>query len=239
MNLFLFYKTGRIALLVVALPVLLVSAGASWWSINNLVGRDAWVAHTHEVLAELRFLPSVLAKANEDRLAIHEARPRALLRSPQETLTNAHQSLTRLGQLTLDNGRQHQRLIREVLSTKRVLTPTRRTFAPLDTAAILERLGGDTAALREVAALFRQDAARLLGEIDSALARGDVRLVQRSAHGLKGSAGLFGSVELIETAAELEKLEGTGDLKAGRAILERLSPHVEALCSALEPLANN
>jgi signal transduction histidine kinase/DNA-binding response OmpR family regulator len=130
------------------------------------------------------------------------------------------------------------RVIREVLSAEQALAPTRHTLAPLDTAAILERLGGDAAVLREVAVLFRQDAARLLGEIDNALARGDVRLVQRSAHSLKGSAGLFGSFELIETAAELEKLEGAGDLTAGRDILDRLSPHVEALCSALESLAN-
>jgi signal transduction histidine kinase/CheY-like chemotaxis protein/HPt (histidine-containing phosphotransfer) domain-containing protein len=128
------------------------------------------------------------------------------------------------------------RVIGEVLSTPRAVAPSQGALVTINPASILERLGGDRTVLREISDLFRQDSVRLLSDIDRALSSGDAEQLERSAHSLKGSAGLFGATQVLETAACLERLGRTGELAAGRDALERLARQVEALCATLASL---
>ncbi len=58
-----------------------------------------------------------------------------------------------------------------------------------DGPALLEQLGGDAAALRELLAIYLQECPRLGTAIRAALAHGNADGVRRSAHALKGTLG--------------------------------------------------
>src|SRR5262249_1948141 len=61
----------------------------------------------------------------------------------------------------------------------------------LDRALALSRVGGDAELLKEIAMLFLEEYPRVLDELRNAIARGDARSVERTAHGLKGSVSNF------------------------------------------------
>lgn len=92
----------------------------------------------------------------------------------------------------------------------------------LDRATALARVGGDVGLLKEIAALFLDEYPRALDDIHRALAAGDARTLENSAHGLKGSVANFGARAAVDAAFQLEQL--------GRAHkLEQVSPALAAL----------
>ncbi len=106
----------------------------------------------------------------------------------------------------------------------------------LDRAVALSRVGDDLDLLREVAQLFLQDYPNSLREIRRALETGDAQLLERSAHGLKGSVANFGARAAVEAALRLESMgraksfEQAGDALAQlEAALARLRPELEAI----------
>jgi len=99
----------------------------------------------------------------------------------------------------------------------------------LDRATALARVGGDLELLKEIAALFLDDYPRALDEIHQALATGDAKTLERSAHGLKGSVANFGARAAVDAAFQLEQL--------GRAhTLDQVPPALAALEQALASL---
>jgi len=76
----------------------------------------------------------------------------------------------------------------------------------LDRAEALARVGGDIELLKEIAALFLEDYPRSLDEINQALAAGDAKTLERSAHGLKGAVANFGARAAVDAAFQLEQL---------------------------------
>ena len=64
--------------------------------------------------------------------------------------------------------------------------------AAFDRHVALLRVGGDEELLKEIAEIFLEDYPKVLAEIQAALACGDARRLEQSAHTLKGSAGNFG-----------------------------------------------
>ena len=103
----------------------------------------------------------------------------------------------------------------------------------LDRAAALDRLDGDEELWAEVAAMFREDAPRLLGEVRAAVAAGDAGAVQRSAHGLKGAAGYVGAGPAAAAAHHLEQLGASGNLSQAGVALRHLEREVSRLLAAL------
>ncbi len=59
----------------------------------------------------------------------------------------------------------------------------------LDRALLLERVEGDQELLAEMIQLFLADAPHLLDAMRNALLQGDMILLERSAHSMKGAAG--------------------------------------------------
>jgi HPt (histidine-containing phosphotransfer) domain-containing protein len=76
----------------------------------------------------------------------------------------------------------------------------------MDRELALSRVGGDAQLLRELAVLFLEEYPRVLGELRSAVDRGDAAAVERAAHALKGCIANFGAQAAVETAFRVEAL---------------------------------
>ncbi|MCU1336945.1 MAG: rpfC [Bryobacterales bacterium] len=92
----------------------------------------------------------------------------------------------------------------------------------LDRAMALARVGGDLELLKEIAALFLDEYPRELENMHKALATGDAKTLEHSAHGLKGSVANFGARAAVDAAFQLEQF--------GRAHkLDQVPPALAAL----------
>ena len=107
----------------------------------------------------------------------------------------------------------------------------------VDRISLLERVEGDHELLAEMIHLFQEDVPQLLGAMRSALQSGDMALLERSAHSMKGAAGNLSAPLTAEAASQLEesaKKKDTESLKARLAALEdavgRLLPALAELC---------
>jgi HPt (histidine-containing phosphotransfer) domain-containing protein len=109
-------------------------------------------------------------------------------------------------------------------------------LANLDRALALERVGGDTELLQEVARLFLDDCPNSIASIRSAIEAQDAKALERAAHNLKGAVANFGAEATVHAARRLEEMGRTGQLdqvetafQALKAALERLTPELTAL----------
>jgi two-component system sensor histidine kinase/response regulator len=106
----------------------------------------------------------------------------------------------------------------------------------LDREVALARVGGDPELLREIAALFLENYRDWLGELRQAAARGDAQMVERTAHGLKGSVANFGARNAVEASLNLETLGRNRDLAGATESLVALELALETLRGDLESL---
>jgi len=82
-------------------------------------------------------------------------------------------------------------------------------------------------------ALFVEESAKLVIEIREAIARADAPALQRAAHTLKGSAGIFAAAPTVHASAALELLGRNGDITASGAGLAKLESELDLLLRAL------
>jgi signal transduction histidine kinase/DNA-binding response OmpR family regulator len=108
----------------------------------------------------------------------------------------------------------------------------------LDRDLALSRMGGDLPLLQEVARLFLDDYPNLLTTIREALSRGDAKLLERSAHTLKGSVANFGADEAFQAALDVELAGHAGELGKAPEALAQLESALERLKLELESLAS-
>jgi PAS domain S-box-containing protein len=109
-------------------------------------------------------------------------------------------------------------------------------LAFLDSAAVLERVGGDRGLLAELVALFQKEYPQLRREMQDALASQDSRALERVAHTLKGSVSNFSVGGACVTAQELEILARNGDLDRAGAVCGALDEEIERLQQALDEM---
>jgi HPt (histidine-containing phosphotransfer) domain-containing protein len=76
----------------------------------------------------------------------------------------------------------------------------------VDRSSLLERVGGDTALMREVVGLFLEDCPPRLAAIRRAVEQRDPDALRTEAHALKGAAGNLSATGLAEAARVLEQL---------------------------------
>jgi CheY-like chemotaxis protein len=86
----------------------------------------------------------------------------------------------------------------------------------IDIAALRAELGDDEI-VANLCSLFMQDAPQLAGELDSALAAGDLKSLHRIAHRLKGSVGIFHAPQAVARLDALEAAAQAGDGLRARA----------------------
>lgn len=107
----------------------------------------------------------------------------------------------------------------------------------LDREALLARVEGDIALLRELIELFRDDCPRLREAICGGLRRGDADAVRQAAHTLKGAAGNFTTGRPFRLARALEQAGAAGDLDGAARLWTELTILLDALDAELKGLA--
>jgi len=106
----------------------------------------------------------------------------------------------------------------------------------VDRELALSRVGGDAELLNEIAVLFLEDYPKLLDELRTAAARGDAKIVERTAHSLKGSVSNFGASAAVDAAGTLESMGRSRELSNVQAGVRALEQALEALRPELEAL---
>ena len=103
----------------------------------------------------------------------------------------------------------------------------------VDLAALREDLGDDDEMVRDLSRMFANDTPQLMQEIERALEAGDLKTVQRTAHRLKGSIGVFHASEVFAVAHQMETAGERGDDPRAREVLPELHSAVEAMLAQL------
>jgi len=106
----------------------------------------------------------------------------------------------------------------------------------LDRASLLERVEGDQELLAEMIQLFLADAPQLLGSMRTALEQGDMILLERSAHSMKGAAGNMSAQVTVNSALHLEQSAKKGDAESSKVNLAALEAAVQRLLPVLADL---
>jgi len=105
-----------------------------------------------------------------------------------------------------------------------------------DWTAALEHLDGDHELLAEVARLFAEQWPGNKAELEDALAKGDLTVCERLAHGLKGAAAHLGARRVSESSFELEKLARGGQHEEAAQQWAEVKQETERLVSEIDAL---
>ena len=106
----------------------------------------------------------------------------------------------------------------------------------LDRPSLLERVEGDEELLVEMIHLFLEDAPRLMAAMRAALDHGDMPVLERSAHSMKGAAGNLSAHVTVAAAAQLEKDAKNGEVESSGVSLQALEGAVDRLLPVLTEL---
>ena len=117
-----------------------------------------------------------------------------------------------------------------------VETPAQKPVV-LDFKQMLERLGGDEKLLQEVVEIFIEQAPMHLETLRKAIAEGDAKTLQKTAHSIKGELGYFGISELSQKARELEELGGKNEIERASGILPVFEIELSNVISAMRQRA--
>ncbi len=86
----------------------------------------------------------------------------------------------------------------------------------------LEMVDGDREFLRELIDLFLADYPEKLIQIQDAIQRRDLKVIQENAHSLKGAAGNLGLTEIYEASLAMERLAREGKIENMEKIFTEL-----------------
>ncbi|HEV2233029.1 MAG TPA: response regulator [Terriglobia bacterium] len=106
----------------------------------------------------------------------------------------------------------------------------------VNSAAVLDSLGGNTELLGEMAGLFLRDSPMLLIEIREAVAHSDGKALERSAHKMRGSVGNFTTGTAYEAARRLETMGRENNFTHAEEVRMNLEKELESFRSALEDM---
>ena len=114
------------------------------------------------------------------------------------------------------------------------------TNEQIDRVSLLERVEGDQELLTEMIHLFQEDAPKLLTAMRDALQGGDMVVLERSAHSLKGAASNLSAKATAAAALQLENNAKSKDSESAKKSLaavelavERLLPVLAGLCQGV------
>jgi signal transduction histidine kinase/CheY-like chemotaxis protein len=102
-----------------------------------------------------------------------------------------------------------------------------------DKKAALSLVDGDIDLLKEIAELFVRESDKQLAGIDRAIAGGDGKTLEHTAHKLKGSLGNFAAKKACDAALKLEITGREGDLSSAKEAHATLKKEIERLKPAL------
>ncbi|MBI5168420.1 MAG: PAS domain S-box protein [Candidatus Eisenbacteria bacterium] len=106
----------------------------------------------------------------------------------------------------------------------------------IDWDEALERMDGDEAILGELLRLFLQDSGHMMERLEEARVSGDVKRIERAAHGLKGASATISARAVAPLAREVESLARDGKLVPALDRMQDLRLEMQRLRRALEAL---
>jgi HPt (histidine-containing phosphotransfer) domain-containing protein len=109
-------------------------------------------------------------------------------------------------------------------------------LAVLDRESALDHVGGDAQLLAEIAGLFLNEYPAQLATLTAAVQQGDPRLVEKTAHALKGSLATFGAQPAVAAALKLEQAGRAGDLSQAPVLIGDLGNLLQTLHTELDSL---
>lgn len=117
-----------------------------------------------------------------------------------------------------------------------LLPPARDPHEPqiIDAPAALDRIGGDSNLLRELAVIFIEDSPVLMHALRTSVADGKLSAAEHCAHGLKGIAANVGGVRVESLAHVVEDALRAGQLELAGACVQNLAGELDQLISALQ-----
>ena len=105
-----------------------------------------------------------------------------------------------------------------------------------DPEELWRRVDHDRDLLREVAAVFAEEAPKLLARIDEGIRAGLASDVKKATHKLKGSLLQFSARSAVATAQELEGKAESGPVAGAAPLLNRLRQEIDLLVEALNAM---
>ena len=113
------------------------------------------------------------------------------------------------------------------------------TSEPIDGEALKNRVDGDLDLLRDLAALFAEEAPRLLGQIELAIQQDSAIELEKASHKMKGSVLQFSAAAAASVAFELEQKGRSGSVAGAGVILDRLRDEIALLEEALRTMLSD
>jgi two-component system, sensor histidine kinase and response regulator len=107
----------------------------------------------------------------------------------------------------------------------------------IDMKALLERVEGDRSLLDELLVMFKEDCKKTLEEMSEAISKGDQARIVRLAHTLKGSSSNMSARPLSESAAGLERLAQSGDMREAQQKFAAVSEEANRLLMELDAIS--
>jgi len=109
----------------------------------------------------------------------------------------------------------------------------------IDTESLKNRVDGDLDLLRDLVALFAEEAPRLLGQIEGAIERGSATELEKASHKLKGSVLQFSASAAAAAALELEQRGRSGSVAGAGPMLNTLKNEIGLLQEALQGMLSD
>ena len=103
----------------------------------------------------------------------------------------------------------------------------------IDRVSLLERVDGDQELLSELIHIFQDDAPNLLAAMRDALQRGDMAVLERCAHSLKGAVSNLSATATAAAASQLEKDAKNIDMESAKGSLVEVERTVKQLLPLL------
>lgn len=105
-----------------------------------------------------------------------------------------------------------------------------------DPQSLWDRVDGDMNLLRELVAVFAEEAPRMLVKIEEAIRRGSPVELEKASHKLKGSVLQFSARVAAADALALEEAGRRGSVAGVEPLLEKLRHEIEILQAALNSM---
>jgi HPt (histidine-containing phosphotransfer) domain-containing protein len=113
------------------------------------------------------------------------------------------------------------------------------TSEPIDAEALKNRVDGELELLRDLAALFAEEAPRLLGQIELAIQQDSAIELEKASHKMKGSVLQFSAAAAASAALELEQKGRSGSVAGAGVMLDRLKDEIALLVEALRTMLSD
>src|SRR5258708_4507044 len=106
-----------------------------------------------------------------------------------------------------------------------------RSFDPV---SVWSRVGGDMEFLRELVALFTEEASQMLASIEAAVEAGNAADLNKFSHKLRGAVLQFSASRAAAIAGKLEEMGRTDSLQGASSVLNDLKAEISELLDALK-----